>query len=60
MHPVRPRPPRSAARRAGDTAHHLAGKENFLQSYLEQAFGKHDVTSAKMRGALRELSLIHI
>ena len=25
-----------------------------MQSYLEQAFGKHDVTSAKMRGALRE------
>ena len=25
-----------------------------MQSYLEQAFGKQDVTSAKMRGALRE------
>ena len=28
--------------------------EDELQSYLEQAFGKSDVTSAKMRAALRE------
>lgn len=28
--------------------------EDELQSYLEQAFGKSDVTSVKMRAALRE------
>ena len=28
--------------------------EDELQSYLEQAFGKNDVTSVKMRAALRE------
>ena len=50
-----PPPPRSAARRRGEAhPNTLRERENFLQSYLEQAFGKHDVTSAKMRGALRE------
>ena len=49
-------PARRGPRRGGRGLihHHSAGKEILLQSYLEQAFGKQDVTSAKMRGALRE------